>query len=305
MIYWLICLAMMVLGAGCNTSQANQGVMNVAIKELADRAEDAAKALLEHGGPFVPSSFLPVNCARDSKDLKRVQLCGMRHAVLHVAADSVFHRFRLDKLTAEPFGSDDCRMDEDTQRAVLRLERWRAERWLKMVTSLNAPAPQLQQQVAELTEIAVKQLLKDVELVDWNDYVNTLPDDDFKEIMAPVIKAALKAQVVVNAMHSRLLYIWVPGWLPSQEALPALAGTSHAGKELVFDKMYMTSNLTLPVHQRQAPQGSGKEFAIFCQEPAVLQLAQRVDALPGFGGDPAALGSPVALKKAKVCTARL
>ena len=100
-------------------------------------------------------------------------------------------------------------------------------------------------------------------------------------LLEPVVVAAMKAQAIVTAMHSRLLQLVVPGCESNVGVLSLSAPPDWAEVPgmVVFDPAVMERGGSAAAVAEELQPVNGAPAALFCQEVGVVQLASSVKEL--------------------------
>lgn len=244
-------------------------------------------------------------------DLRRVRqnqqkknqlvLCGLKHAVWNELFLTVHVGYRQSQLS---MGSHMYSKLHDTEALVLQLqlEKKLADHWLQRTADStdNAAAGAA---IDKCTNTFMTQLLSNKHILQWD------KSRDPTSVLTPaarqLVAAATKVQIIASAMHSQLIRVIVPGWLQDTAipALPAVPASLAQWPGVVpFNKDWMQAGTAVPAAAFVLPTGIDAA-AVWCQEPAVVQLAERVNDLPEFGGN-GQQGAYKVLVKARMVVAR-
>lgn len=297
--------------AGSNTSHANLTLLKSALKEFSSKAIVVCASLESSGcaSPLVPYIV-------DFKHLSAVSAwaginpVALQHALSGIVANRVFGAFRKQHLLVNVQLSDiigqDGSLDEGLLLCMLRLEKQRAERWLRLLSLGRAALSSDESHVVDAIGDSVMQdlLQQPSSFISWKAGTNfDLVAGTLRADVEGMVYAAMKAQAIASVMHSRLVQLVVPGWESSSTLALGLTAPANwcAWPGVVpFDKQCMERG-----RQTKAAAGvvgPGLAAAVFCQEVGVVQLADRVTGLPEFTAAAAAAEVPKArvLKKPRM-----
>lgn len=306
--------------AGMSSAGADQGALHLALKQLSDATSTLASALLSSSNVTIMVPFVidlrGVNVLGGAK-LQQMKLCGMTHAVLAEVAHHVFGEFRTTDLlinsSSSSFGEPP---DEDALLLQLMLEEKNARRWLQLV---NADRRSKQEQafdaqiVGEHARKILHGLLHSGSL-QWGGDAQT--NQRMLEQLLPAAKevaaAAIKAQVICSCMHTRLVQLHVPGWkqpgpgsVDFGDAAPSAWAPWPGVVPWHIGSACMQLGGVLPTAAGVLPNGV-TAAAVFCLEPAVIHVAERMEQLQLAAQHPiAARAQPFkVIRKAKMCVAQ-
>lgn len=274
--------------AGLTTSEANIHTLQVALKELNTECQHLAEFLTQHSadGCKVPNILdLPLAAERPSSS-KELTVCGFRHLLLCKLAQTVFTDFYAAQLAVEVGSAVDFLPSneyDETLLLKLRLEKKKAESWLKALKAAEVH----DNTVLSVVDGYTAQFVSDM-LIDYHFNLRdskVLTGKALKDESRGLVSAAIRAQVIASAMHSQLIKIIVPGWLQNtmfHESAPD-CWASWPGV-VPLNQEYMQAGVRLAAKAGMIP-AEYKVAAVFCQEPAVVQVAETVTELDKTRGE--------------------
>ncbi|WIA42860.1 hypothetical protein OEZ86_008785 [Tetradesmus obliquus] len=278
---------------GMSSAGADQGALHLALKQLSDSTSTLARALLSSNtvNAVVPLVVdLHGIVKQGGAKLQQMELCGMTHAVMAEVAHHVFGAFRTTNLiinsSSSSFGKPP---DEDALLLQLMLEEKNARGWLQLV---NADRRSEQEQafgaqiVGEHARTVLHGLLHS-EGLQWGGDAQT--NQHMLEQLLPAAKevaaAAIKAQVICSCMHTRLVQLHVPGWrqpgpgnVDFGDAAPSAWASWPGVVPWHIGSACMQLGGVLPTAAGVLPSGV-TAAAVFCMEPAVIHVAERMKQL--------------------------
>lgn len=273
--------------AGLTTSEANIHTLQVALKELNTECQHLAEFLTQHNpdGCMVPNILDVSMMAKTTMSLKQLQVCGFRHLLLCGLAKTVFTDFYAAQLAIEVGSAADFLPSneyDETLLLKLRLEKKKAESWLK---ALKAEVHD--NTVSSVVDCYTEQFVSDM-LIDYHFNLRdskVLTGTALKDESRGLVSAAIRAQVIASAMHSQLIKIIVPGWLQNTMFHDSAPDCWASWPGVVsLNQEYMQAGVRLAAKAGMIP-AEYKLAAVFCQEPAVVQIAQTVTELDKLRGE--------------------
>jgi hypothetical protein len=144
-------------------------------------------------------------------------------------------------------------------------------------------------------QLAVNHLLQ-YETGDSRSLLSTVPE--IKAAVEQLVESALECSIIVSVMHTRLFKLHVPGFGITEGAAAAAVGPAAAAPQPVnaWEKrkhpetiessrgVVQVNPSVMSVGTRFAPsvQAMPGSWALFCQQPGVIKLADSVQQLPGL-----------------------
>jgi hypothetical protein len=276
-----------VASTGFTTPEANLGELNIAIKDTVTAASHFVQGLLPYAIPMVP--LLIARAQLGSAVESQMNQLALMHAVLSELSQLVFTSFRASQLMVDSTFLNNIADDEDL-RLLLLIEQKKAAFWLNSFGDAAASAEKICHTAKPLAAQMITSLFNS-KVIQWN--ANGKSKQCMEQVLpaaVAAVKAAIKAQVIVSSMHSRLLHLCVPGW-NNQGAQHSLFGpTAPASWAVAWPLIPPLSSKHMQPGARLWAAGNmsamlaeaGSAAAVFCQEPAVVQLTERVEQLPDF-----------------------
>jgi hypothetical protein len=301
------------------------GDLNQALKQLSDTTTPVVEGILSHTASrsvvVLVSNTIDVHGinAQAGSKLQQMKLHSVTHAVLAQVARHVFGTFRADNLLIDTSSSPfDDPADEQTLLLQLMLERKKAFNWLQLVNadSSGAAGQYFERQVVDVyaNKLVGGLLHCDPSLI-WSAEVRENESSIINQLLPAakhVAAAAIKAQVICSCMHTRLIQLHVPGWnqpSPSNSGLgdvPAPDGWSEWPGVVPYSSACMCMGAALPVAAGVLPSGTTAAAAVYSIEPAVIQVAERMEELVTAAAAGAEQPQPQpfqVIRKAKMCVA--
>lgn len=301
------------VSAAMNSTTVSLAHLSAALKQFNDATADAAKLLCKHVVAYAATLFSSVfdmgRIVQQPKLQQQLDFNALRHALLLQVSHHIFGKFRSTHLTANPADALlEPAADQEALLLQLQLDIRRAERWLQLANAEadTVAGQQYQIQLEEPTAAILDGLLSSP--------LPTSPGQSLTaELFLPkiraVVAAAVKAQVICSAMHSQLMRLYVPGWQQQQQqsiggiSMCKMAPIEREGCVQLLDVSLMEAAKHLPAATGVVSQGVDP-LAVFCCEPAVIQLAKGLEQLPEFAGTCDVRQQPIAVfRKAKMCVA--
>lgn len=275
----------------------------MALRDLSEQLQKFAE--VTHGrkfaSPWVPHLVDIQGMKQQQQGLSQLSTCGIKHTALLVLAAVVFGNFECKNSfyhsdLAVMAGS--CVGDQECTVLQLQLEQKVANHWLQSFhpwsannsfsSSISSSTSADTAALDNYTGLFMSTLMTG-ETMKWNQSV------DPTEVLTPaarrLVAAAIRVQVIAAAMHTRLIRICVPGWRPSwcpgatqgqHSAARTDAAAPHSWASwpgvVPLNKDLMQPGVRLLASQaRGVFDGDCPDVAVvFCQEPAVVQVAERV-----------------------------
>jgi hypothetical protein len=210
----------------------------------------------------------------------------------------------------------DVPADEETLLLQLQLEQKKAHKWLQLANA-DSNSAHGQYFDGQVVDWYAQQLLRGLLCPAWllicpNAHANMC---QIAEQLLPgakqVVAASIKAQVVCSCMHTRLIQLHVPGW---QQASPAGVAFGDAAPDAWAQwpgvtpfssaSAFMQMGASLPAAAGALAPGI-TAAAVYCMEPAVYHVAERMGQLQGAAESGAGQLQPFrVIRKAKMCVAQ-
>ncbi|KAF6254620.1 hypothetical protein COO60DRAFT_1664464 [Scenedesmus sp. NREL 46B-D3] len=245
--------------------------------------------------------------------MQQLNLHGLMHAVLAEAACHVFGTFRTDNLM---IGTSSSPYDEHPVEATLLLqlllEKNKALSWLQLV---NADSSSMQgqyfgAQVVEKSAESMAMGLLHSTLLEWRYEAQDFKRSIYHQLLPAVRQvaaAAIRAQVVCSCMHTQLVQLHVPGWKQSSPGGVAFGDAAPDAWSrwpgiVPFGSAHMQVGAALRAAAEALPTGIAAA-AVYCMEPAVIHVAERMGQLVTQVPD-ARMQPFRVIRKAKVCVAQ-
>lgn len=294
----------------------------MALKELSNALQSFAEVVLdkEIALPWMPIIVDLERMKQSDLDAVMLDICGIKHNLLRILSLLIFgeaENHRPSFYHSELAVMADCRISrlDDLESVVLQLqlEQKLAKYWLDTLQPWTAS------RAAETHSDSMMHTVDADTTAGLDDYtrhfMSVLLDDHNQTMLWTratdsqallelttaanvLVAAAIRVQVIAASMHGRLIRIVVPGWLPSwcqlgsqeQHMLPATSSDAQVPDNflgivpLSKDLMQPGAKLLAAQTSERFPTNCPDVAAVFCQEPAVVQVAERVGDFSEFVG---------------------
>jgi len=277
-----------VASTGFTRPEANLVELNIAIKDTVTAASHFVQELLPYAVPMVP--LLIARAEPGSALVSEMNQLALLHAVLSELSQLVFTSFRASQLMVDSTFLNNTADDEDL-RLLLLIEQKKAAFWLNSFGDAAASAEKICHTAKPLAAQMITSLFNS-KVIQWN--ANGKSKQCMEQVLpaaVAAVKAAIKAQVIVSSMHSRLLHLCVPGWNNEGGQHCLFGPTAPASWVKNWPGIVPLSSKHMQPGARLWAAGpnmsailaeADSAAAVFCQEPAVVQLTERVEQLPEF-----------------------